>query len=93
MKTLYGSETKIDSARRRTLEVIHLPYFNILSIDDNLRSKQILRRGTIEKIVLCLLHDVVSIDKEKEIPVTLLIEIQHRGRHDERFARACCHVE
>ena len=86
MKALYGSETKIDTVRRRTLEVLHLPYFHILSIDDNLRSKQILRRGTIEKIVLCLLHYVVSIYKEKEIPVALFIEIQHRGCHDKRLA-------
>jgi len=61
--------------------------------DMNVRIEQVLNAGGVEKVIFGFFDDVGGIDKEQEIAVVLLVEIEDQPRHDERLAAPCRHVE
>jgi hypothetical protein len=65
----------------------------VLAVDNDVVSEQILRGCSVQEVVLRLFDNVVQIDKEQEISVSLLIQVGDESSHDERLATSGCHVE
>lgn len=75
------------------MEIAHFLDDDSFSINNNLVIEQIFCRRSIKEVHLRLFYDIRQVYKEQEVPVSLLIKIEHKPGHNQCLSATGRHME